>query len=138
MSIWYVVICPSRREYFDPGTAREYQMVAAGEQLAALMCRDWRGSPIHVETDWDDDETDTTGWVNRYVAPPAEQGPTIPRAELAAEVDRLRAIIKTAEKSGLNEPWATTSSSGCPWCNEASWDRHRDDCPAFWPNGVVR
>lgn len=136
MSIWYVVICPSRREYFDPGTAREYQMVAAGEQLAALMCRDWRGSPIHVETDWDDDETDTTGWVNRYVAPPAEQGPTIPRAELAAEVDRLRAIIKRAEFCN-HEETASGRGAFCPWCGKDD-SGHADDCPAFWPNGMVR
>jgi hypothetical protein len=56
---------------------------------------------------------------------------------LYAEQDnaRLRALIKQAEFANKAE---TASGAGafCPWCGIE--DGHRDDCPAFTPEGEVK
>jgi hypothetical protein len=55
--------------------------------------------------------------------------------EVRAELERLRAIIKTAE-------WAdgTHDVDGCPWCAGSRDDGsvHTPRCPAFTPEGEVR
>ena len=60
-----------------------------------------------------------------------------PRRILGAvfdEVDRLRALIKSAE-------WAAKIEHGpdeCFWCHEAEPGPHATDCPAFTPTGEVK
>lgn len=66
MSVWYIAVCPERKEYFDPGTARDHQMLAASKGLMRLMLGDWLEYQVKMETDWSDDCTNITGWVNRY------------------------------------------------------------------------
>lgn len=54
---------------------------------------------------------------------------------LLADLDRLRAVIKEAEKSG-DRPGAYPM---CPWCQSEPGDKDRHaECPAFTPEGVVR
>lgn len=65
--------------------------------------------------------------------------------ELAAEVLRLRGLIKSAEWYGgcgdMHE-----SETGCPWCDSDGFYQsskfghgcHAEDCPAFTTTGEVR
>lgn len=50
----------------------------------------------------------------------------------AAEVLRLRALVKRVEMQGVGD--------ACPWCRGATWDPKGQhvDCPAFTPEGVVK
>jgi hypothetical protein len=59
----------------------------------------------------------------------------MPRAanvsEVKAELQRLRSLIKQAERAG-----GDLASGLCPWCR--SWVQHSVACPAFTPEGEVR
>lgn len=55
---------------------------------------------------------------------------------LLADLDRLRALVKAAERAVEGTYQSTGSAwSACPWCDEM--DRHVD-CPAFTADGVVK
>lgn len=55
----------------------------------------------------------------------------LPEEGRAADNDRLRALIKAAERAG-----GDMASGLCPWCR--SWVQHSLTCVAFRPNGDVR
>lgn len=58
---------------------------------------------------------------------------------LVAEVDRLRVVIKDAERQGECNGWIC-----CPWCSAINEPRsqrvepHEPDCAAFTPAGEVK
>ncbi len=64
--------------------------------------------------------------------------------ELIAEVERLRGIIKEAERSGffVQDDMAAPFDLSCPWCEACClWGdklAHADYCPAFTPDGGVK
>lgn len=65
-----------------------------------------------------------------------------------AEVERLRALIKSVEDNGEPRPPAHDNylpwrdGKPCPWCNryrcETAPGGHAKDCPAFTPEGELR
>lgn len=51
---------------------------------------------------------------------------------LIAEVERLRGLVKAAEKG------AVSRYENCPWCGSDSYMDGHLSCPAFTPKGEVR
>lgn len=52
-----------------------------------------------------------------------------------AEITRLKALIKAAEKTKHHD--SEGEYAECPWCH-AEGDFHADECPAFTYDGEVR
>lgn len=80
-------------------------------------------------------EAETTAEIanHRFIA--AARG-AVP--ELVAEVERLRGLIKHAEREGDDG-----LNAACPWCHALffEWRQenpHTADCPAFTPEGKVK
>lgn len=63
-----------------------------------------------------------------------------PLREALAEIRRLRGLVKSVERAGDTFP--SGGCPACPWCGATVDDRraepHREDCPAFTPEGAVR
>lgn len=54
--------------------------------------------------------------------------------KLAAEVRRLRGLVKRAEHASYD----SAHGGLCPWCPTKGDDEHDADCPAFTPTGEVK